>query len=184
MAFLEDDDDFFGSQEEDYNNDHYREKEDEQIHQNNIKQFGDLAEKELQSKTNELKNIGFLDGYEDHKETMLQLGFEAGMIETFNIAIRIGELIGEISTIEKLLRNHNHKDDYGNKPNRKPPQPLSPTAAATTEKSKAETTSKVVNEFFSNTFQKGERYESCNDDLEKLEERLRNIKLRGEDEQF
>mmetsp|Transcript_2844 Transcript_2844/g.5131 ORF Transcript_2844/g.5131 Transcript_2844/m.5131 type:complete len:164 (-) Transcript_2844:55-546(-) len=88
----EEEDDFFGSQEE---------EDGHTVYQN---EFGTMAEREFLAKENELKKIGFLDAYDENKEVRLQEGFEAGVIETFDSAVRIGKILGDVTTLAKLKK--------------------------------------------------------------------------------
>lgn len=85
----DDDDEFFGNQEED----------DDEF-------YGGLSKHELQSKDEEMKNIAYFQSYDQTSETKIQEGFEAGYQETFDSAFRIGLLLGELATSEKLKQDN------------------------------------------------------------------------------
>jgi hypothetical protein len=88
---IEDDDEFFGAQ-----------NDDEHDH------FGGLSKYELQSKDEEMKNIGFLQSYDQTSELKLQEGFEAGYQETFESSFRIGSLLGRLAASKRLSKNKNN----------------------------------------------------------------------------
>jgi hypothetical protein len=184
MALLkhgaEDDDEFFGSQESD---------EEIMEHQQSTTitnrfhdtEFGSLAEREFLAKENELKSIGFLDAYESHKEVKLQAGFEAGLVDTYGVAIQIGKIIGELSTLEQLRSIDRSARTQRQQPKLPVAAPTpSPTVRIVT--SKTDMCSEAVNRFFHNTFQKDEAYGGCKDDLQQIEKTLRDIMLRKEEE--
>jgi hypothetical protein len=123
---VDDDDDFFGSQYDDDDDDHdYNDSDDDHnvAHGNSnnntvddddddddgpntirIKnEFGTMGNYEFNAYRNELKNSGYVDAYDEYKDSMLQDGFEIGFQDTYEVSIQLGELLGEITTIQKLL---------------------------------------------------------------------------------
>jgi hypothetical protein len=56
---IDDDDEYFGSQDEDYDS-------------NLSNEFGRMGVHECQARDKELRNIGFLDAYDEYKESRLQ----------------------------------------------------------------------------------------------------------------
>lgn len=87
MASHHDDDEFFGDQE-DLDDDDYG---------------GLLGEREHLARQNELHNVGYLESYEEHKETRLQEGFQTGYKESFEASLRIGKLLGQTTAPAQLL---------------------------------------------------------------------------------
>jgi hypothetical protein len=90
MAFNEEDDsdngdEFFGDQEGDDDD------------------FGGLlGERERLARQNELKTVGYMESYDESKETRLQEGFQTGYRETFDVALRIGKLLGQATARAQL----------------------------------------------------------------------------------
>ena len=80
----DDDDDFFGNQDDDGD------------------EYGNLAKHEMISKQDELEKVAFLQAYDDHAESRLQEGFEAGYQESFATAYRIGQMLGKHMTMERF----------------------------------------------------------------------------------
>jgi hypothetical protein len=85
----EDDDEFFGNDDEAYQAE-FR---------------PGLETHEDRAKEEEYRNIGYLEAFETNKEARLQEGFEAGYRETFDAALRIGELLGQSTFPSKLSNN-------------------------------------------------------------------------------
>ena len=81
-----DDDEFFGDQDDTDDGDF----------------GGRLVIQEDLARQQELKTIGYLESYDEAKETRLQEGFQAGYQETFDLAVRIGALLGEATTRQRL----------------------------------------------------------------------------------
>jgi hypothetical protein len=115
MARMEDDDDFFGPQEEDSGGtiDNIRspnlaiqslEMSGGQI------EFQSMLQRELLAKEDELRKVGFLDAYDEFKESRLQDGFEFGTMETFEAGCNIGKLLGKVSTLQKLKVDVNEEN--------------------------------------------------------------------------
>lgn len=73
-----DEDEFFGSQEDEG-------------------EFGALGQRDNLAKDHELKTIGYVEAYDETKEMLLQEGFEAGYRETYDAALRVGQLFGKLS---------------------------------------------------------------------------------------
>lgn len=82
--------------------------------------FGDddegdvLAEREIRAQEQQIENVGFLEAFEEAKEDKLQQGFEDGYTQSFDVSVRIGELLGEaaleedkeaVSRIRKFLKD-------------------------------------------------------------------------------
>ena len=87
MACYEDDD-FFGDQDE---------GEDD---------FGGrLGAQEDFARQNELKRIGYLEAYDEAKETRLQEGFQVGYKQSFEAASRIGVILGEAVSHVRLKQS-------------------------------------------------------------------------------
>ncbi len=63
--------------------------------------FGDdddgdvLPQRDNQALEAQLRNVGFLEAFEESKEEHLQRGFEDGYRQGFDASVRIGELLGE-----------------------------------------------------------------------------------------
>mmetsp|Transcript_17088 Transcript_17088/g.41576 ORF Transcript_17088/g.41576 Transcript_17088/m.41576 type:complete len:150 (+) Transcript_17088:26-475(+) len=81
----DDDDDFFGSQDNDDGD-----------------EYGNLGKYEVKSKQDEIEKVAFLQAYDDHAESRLQEGFEAGYQESFATAYRIGQMMGKHMTLERF----------------------------------------------------------------------------------
>jgi hypothetical protein len=140
-AVKESEDDFFGSQGFDDTID-------------NPKEFGGMAEKDFLAKESELRNIGYLDAYDAHKESMLQEGFEFGTTETFDVAVRIGKILGKMATLQKIGEESS---------------------------SERQLIKETVRRFFADKFQKGEA-DNCKQELEDLEQDLHRIILSSQQE--
>mmetsp|Transcript_2587 Transcript_2587/g.5626 ORF Transcript_2587/g.5626 Transcript_2587/m.5626 type:complete len:183 (-) Transcript_2587:95-643(-) len=115
----DDDDEFFGSQD-DFEPDNSLP----------IRDFGNMSGHEIGAKHNELKNIGFLDAYDEFKDSRLQEGFEGGFMDAFEAGKIIGKIIGEATTMDKVYEkqlqvsdtksldaNHHPSRKSGVKPN-------------------------------------------------------------------
>lgn len=57
------------------------------------------------------RTLGFHEAFEEHKDTLLQEGFESGFRENFDIAQRIGQTLGEIMT--RAISNKSADQDQG-----------------------------------------------------------------------
>ncbi|CAJ1929054.1 unnamed protein product [Cylindrotheca closterium] len=90
----DDDDDFFGNQSDDGD------------------EYGNLGKHELISQQDEIEKVAFLQAYDDHAESRLQEGFEAGYQESFATAYRIGKMMGKHMTMErfKLMKESQFKN--------------------------------------------------------------------------
>lgn len=95
------DDEFFGAQDE----------EDE-----GCADFGDMAKHEIQARHHQLRTSGFLDAFDESKEELLQEGFEAGFLETFELGKRLGLMLGKAATQNKLAPNESkqHSNQLAN----------------------------------------------------------------------
>lgn len=132
----ETDDEFFGSQEEDF-------ETDSSLPISCAKnEFGDLGEHEIHAKHNELKNVGFLDAYDEFKESRLQEGFEFGFLESFEAGKIIGKMIGEVGTLEKVDERQSENESSLSSNNFGKPR----TQIRVTE---------IVHDFFTTKFQNG-----------------------------
>ena len=80
----DDDDDFFGSGDDD-GDDGCR-----------------LAEQESKAISTQLSNVAYLDAFEETKESRLQEGFESGYRDVFELALRLGCRLGELSAESKF----------------------------------------------------------------------------------
>lgn len=80
----DDDDVFFGSQDDDGD------------------EYGDLGKYEMKSKQDEIEKVAFLQAYDDHAESRLQEGFEAGYEESYATAYRIGQMFGRFIASERF----------------------------------------------------------------------------------
>mmetsp|Transcript_3257 Transcript_3257/g.5932 ORF Transcript_3257/g.5932 Transcript_3257/m.5932 type:complete len:193 (-) Transcript_3257:541-1119(-) len=58
-----------------------------------------LAMRDAKATEEQMRNIGYLEAYEDSKELRLQAGFEAGYRETVEAAMRIGQRLGEVVVV-------------------------------------------------------------------------------------
>ena len=88
----EEDDEFFGSQDDDGDG------------------FGALGERETVARQQELQTLGYVEAYDETKDSLLQQGFEAGYRETHNAALRLGNLLGRIAAEEHLLGSQSDGD--------------------------------------------------------------------------
>ena len=84
------DDEFFGAQDE----------EDD-----GCADFGDMAKHEIQARHHQLRTSGYLDAFDESKEELLQEGFEAGFLETFELGKKLGLILGKVATQSKLAPN-------------------------------------------------------------------------------
>lgn len=121
------DDEFFGAQDEEDDGD-----------------FGDMAKHEIQARHHQLRISGYLEAFDDSKEELLQEGFEAGFLETFELGKSLGLMLGKAATQSKLAPN----------------------------KSKEETSSQVANQlvhkFFAGDFQANRDPSTVGEDLSRL----------------
>mmetsp|Transcript_50629 Transcript_50629/g.107879 ORF Transcript_50629/g.107879 Transcript_50629/m.107879 type:complete len:178 (+) Transcript_50629:94-627(+) len=56
--------------------------------------FGNVATHEYRSREESVRNLSYLDGYDETKEEKLQDGFSEGYRQSFNDALRIGRRLG------------------------------------------------------------------------------------------
>jgi hypothetical protein len=191
MDFLdEEDDDFFGSQKELDNNSNTKpggnddDDDDDAVNRegvyssNNNDEFGSLMQMERSAKESELKTVAFLDAFDEYKESKLQEGFEFGMLESLEGAIRIGKLLGKHTTVQNLVEVFRRDDDDdvddvddkvvgGLKRNHVEKQNFVDQAKA------------VTRDFFANKFQKDTQCGSsnCEEDLQSIEDLLQTLLL-------
>jgi hypothetical protein len=105
MAFLGEDDDFFGTAQDDHDDERYRECVDgHELHSG-------LARADAAALAERFRNVGFHETYEEYQEVRLQEGFEAGYRETFDVSVRIGEILGNLAM--KAKRAENEKEYVG-----------------------------------------------------------------------
>lgn len=94
---IEDDDDendeFFGNQSDNDNDSAPFVSE---------QQYGNLANHEHRSKADHFFKIGYLEAYDESKDTMLQDGFEAGYRQAFSDSKTIGMILGNAIASDKL----------------------------------------------------------------------------------
>jgi hypothetical protein len=57
----------------------------------------DMTDYESRATGEKFRNMGFLETFEHAKEIQLQQGFEAGYRRTFDVSMRIGEILGRAS---------------------------------------------------------------------------------------
>lgn len=133
------DDDFFGPQSD---NDGNAQNE-----------FGSMGAHEFQARENELRNIGFVDAYDEYKESTLQEGFEAGFQETFEASILLGKLLGEVTTLQKL-KDRPLAGSNLPMPSSSIPWPTEPNVNAAIS---------LVQNYFTNRFQKDESNNATQD---------------------
>jgi flagellar biosynthesis/type III secretory pathway protein FliH len=151
----DDDDEFFGSQDD-----------------------CNMAIHELNAKNNEIKNIGFLNAYDEFKESRLQEGFEKGYLESFEIGKMIGKMIGEITTLEKANANEirlleNVSSTISTTATQQSPNNNLVDVQPRKENSKV---TEIVHDFFTNKFQ-NDKQDPSNvvQDLENLKQELKNL---------
>lgn len=157
MDLVHEDDEFFGVQDDEDVG--YSESRFDEDPTNNslahIHEFGGMAQRETQSKQEELKKVAFLDAYDEYKESKLQEGFEAGVVETFEIATRIGKILGKATTWQKLQQKAT---------------PLEMTNAGNKD-----LVTDAVRKFFGGTFQNEDSEEPCTEQLHDLEAELETL---------
>eukprot|EP00978_Attheya_sp_CCMP212_P042199 scaffold253044_cov41-Attheya_sp.AAC.1 len=104
----EEEDDFFGDQEDDETfdsphvgmNDRVARIENPQQATSTISpNTTGLAMRDAKATEEQMRNVGYLEAYEDSKEIRLQAGFEAGYRETVEAAMRIGQRLGEVVVV-------------------------------------------------------------------------------------
>lgn len=55
-----------------------------------------MAQHETHAREEQYRNIGYLEAFESSKEVRLQEGFEDGYREVYDVALRVGELLGVV----------------------------------------------------------------------------------------
>jgi hypothetical protein len=160
------DDDFFGSQEDCH-----------------------MALHEVNAKNNEIKNIGFLNAYDEFKESRLQEGFEKGYLESFEIGKMIGKIIGEITTLKKAtnkIRLENVSSSTASSATSTSTSTSTPTTTTTTTqfpsnnfdipaRKRNNTVIELVHDFFTNKFQNDKNPNNVVQDLENLKQELKDL---------
>ncbi|KAG7369486.1 methylase [Nitzschia inconspicua] len=110
-------DDFFGFHDSDHNNHEEVEEEHEEDHNNdpfasppsasfnhnNANNDDTMIQRQRRSKEQELRMAAYHQAFDEYQDTSLQEGFEQGVYETFDTAIRIGKLLGHATTHQKLV---------------------------------------------------------------------------------
>jgi hypothetical protein len=189
----EGEDDFFGSQNEGLDNKNRKlggnsDDEDQEAdiwssNNNYIKndEFGSLMQNERAAKELELKTVAFLDAFDEYKDTKLQEGFEHGMLESLEVAIRIGKLLGKQTTILSL------KDVVGGESDDKiDANELNGVVRGGLEKNNDQKKTinlakNITREFFTIKFQKDDNNtcgnNNCQVDLQRLEDLLKETLL-------
>lgn len=77
-------DEFFGDQDEDGD-------------------FGKLGRHEDHARNEQLKTIGYLESFDETKDSLLQPGFEAGYRETYEVSKSLGKNLGRMIAEHQLL---------------------------------------------------------------------------------
>lgn len=68
-----------------------------------------LAEREWRATNEQFRNVGYLQAYDESKEERLQEGFEAGYKQCFEKAMRLGEVLGEVTSPLLMQENVSHE---------------------------------------------------------------------------
>jgi hypothetical protein len=97
---LEEEDDFFGTAEE---SDPRRCEDGYELHSG-------LAVAESAATAQRFRTIGYHEAYEESKDIKLQEGFEAGYNSNFDVAMRIGELLGDVTMQARLNESSDTKN--------------------------------------------------------------------------
>jgi hypothetical protein len=148
---MDDDDEFFGSQDDDEDGSNLR------------NEFGKMGVHECQAREKELRNIGFMDAYDECKEMRLQQGFETGFQETFEVCVLLGELLGEVTTLRML-------EDRSLARSKSPASSITPSPPS----SNAQKVTLLVHDFFAVKFQKDES-KNARPDIEALVDEIRTL---------
>jgi hypothetical protein len=155
---------------------------------NNYDEFGSLMQKERSAKELELKTVAFLDAFDEYKESRVQEGFEYGMIESLDVAIRIGKLLGKQTTVQNLTGhvvvgsgNSGHGGDKDNDDHQ---------VVNGIEKNSSDKQRKIIDQakavtrnFFSNKFQMDDNStttygtDNCQEELQRIEDLLKTLLL-------
>mmetsp|Transcript_26541 Transcript_26541/g.72940 ORF Transcript_26541/g.72940 Transcript_26541/m.72940 type:complete len:174 (+) Transcript_26541:181-702(+) len=130
----DDDDEFFGSQEDDFQPDGTAAP---------FREFGNMSRHEIHAKHNELKNIGFLEAYDESKESRLQEGFERGFLDSFEAGKAIGSILGRATTRQIICE----KDARG-----KPKDPVSSEGGGASRSTAG--IAALIHDYFATEFQK------------------------------
>ena len=73
-----------------------------------------LAVAELSATAERFRTLGYHETYERTKDIRLQEGFEAGFRENFDVAMRVGELLGRAAMQAKVETPSNDADKKSN----------------------------------------------------------------------
>jgi hypothetical protein len=153
MDLVDEDDEFFGAQDdEDVEDLEDGFMTDAILSSTRRNEFGVMAQRETLAKKDELKKVAFLDAYDEYKESKLQQGFEAGVLETFDVSTRIGKILGKVTTLQKLQQRSRSLEF--------------------TNACRSESSTGTVREFFSGAFQNESSEDSCTQRLQGLEKKL------------
>lgn len=74
-----------------------------------------MAEKESNAAGRNLQTIAYLDAFDEHKERRLQEGFEVGYRDVHDLAVQLGERLGQISASAKLQEALLNRTENGSK---------------------------------------------------------------------
>jgi flagellar biosynthesis/type III secretory pathway protein FliH len=107
----ETDDDFFGGQEEDIR-DISRQPQAQTDAALSVDQTPDgLAERDSRAMEERFRNLGYHEAFDEARDARLQDGFELGYKQCFHAAMKMGELLGEVTSPlgDDLSRTENSK---------------------------------------------------------------------------
>eukprot|EP00536_Pseudo-nitzschia_multiseries_P016101 jgi/Psemu1/220142/e_gw1.1019.20.1 len=136
-----------------------------------------MSEHEIDARRNELKNIAFLEAYDDFKESRLQEGFERGFLDSFAVGTAIGTLLGEATTRQAMAERHDNSSSsssssHNNEKNSSVNEndSVSPGggggALASSRNAAGSAIAALVHDYFANEFQKDL---DCNNGMQGLE---------------
>ncbi|KAG7345810.1 methylase [Nitzschia inconspicua] len=128
--------------EEDHTNDLFASSPSSSFNHNNANNDDTMIDRQRRSKEQELRMAGYHQAFDEYQDTSLQEGFERGVYETFDIAIRIGKLLGYATTQQMLVMK---------------------STSDQVDSSKVDEATTVIRDFFSKQFQKEETLLSTND---------------------
>jgi len=141
-----------------------------------------MALHELNAKNNEIKNIGFLNGYDEFKESRLQEGFQKGYLESFEIGKMIGKMIGEITTLEKATNKRRLENVSSSTASSASPtsSPSTTTQSPSNNfdipaRKQNNNVTELVHDFFTNKFQNDKNPNNVVQDLENLKQELKDF---------
>jgi hypothetical protein len=189
----EGEDDFFGSQNEGLDNKSRKlggnyddeDQETDILSSNNNyvnnDEFGSLMQNERAAKELELKTVAFLDAFDEYKDTKLQEGFEHGLLESLEVAIRIGKLLGKPTTVLSLKDVVGGEIDDKSDANDLNLVVRGGLKKNNDEKKTIDLAKDITREFFTNKFQKDDNNtcgnNNCQLDLQRLEDLLKETLL-------